>query len=147
MTLGDMRSLGVRSLTVACELCHHEAVLAADEWSDAVLVRAAQNQPIEAKNLAPVEMTGTGPVRGFPKNLSVPRHDRPLAEGKLTNRSFTNRCGHHRRRLFSRQISGHSTTDHRDRRDGCKQKLQHWSLLQLDRVIAAETNPRQYHAK
>jgi hypothetical protein len=48
MTLGDMRSLGVRSLTVACELCHHEAVLAADEWSDAVLVRAAQNQPIEA---------------------------------------------------------------------------------------------------
>jgi hypothetical protein len=34
-----MRALGVRSLAVTCELCHHEAVLAADQWSDAVLVR------------------------------------------------------------------------------------------------------------
>jgi hypothetical protein len=40
MTLGNMRSLGVRSLAVACELCHYEAVLAADEWSDLILVRA-----------------------------------------------------------------------------------------------------------
>ena len=39
MTLGNTRSLGVRSLVVTCELCHHEAVLAADQWSDAVLVR------------------------------------------------------------------------------------------------------------
>jgi hypothetical protein len=38
--LGNMRSLGVRSLAVTCELCHHEAVLSAYEWSDAVLVRA-----------------------------------------------------------------------------------------------------------
>jgi hypothetical protein len=30
----------VRSLAVTCELCHHKAVLPADEWSDAVLVRA-----------------------------------------------------------------------------------------------------------
>ena len=36
----NMRSLGVRSLTVICELCHHEAVLPADRWDDAVLVRA-----------------------------------------------------------------------------------------------------------
>jgi hypothetical protein len=40
LTLGNMRSLGVRSLTVTCEVCHHEAVLPADHWSDAVLVRA-----------------------------------------------------------------------------------------------------------
>jgi hypothetical protein len=38
--LGNMRSLGVRSLAVTCELCHHEAVLSAYEWPDAVLVRA-----------------------------------------------------------------------------------------------------------
>jgi hypothetical protein len=31
-----MRELGVRSLAVTCELCHHEAVLPADKWSDAV---------------------------------------------------------------------------------------------------------------
>ena len=40
MTLGNMRSLGVRSLFVTCELCHHEAVLPAERWADAVLVRA-----------------------------------------------------------------------------------------------------------
>jgi len=39
MTLGNMRSLGVRSLAVTCELCHHGAVLPADEWSDTVLMR------------------------------------------------------------------------------------------------------------
>ena len=40
MTLGNMRELGVRSLAVTCELCHHEAVLRADRWGDAVPVRA-----------------------------------------------------------------------------------------------------------
>ena len=40
MTLGNMRSLGVHSLAVTCELCHHEAVLPADRWPNAVLVRA-----------------------------------------------------------------------------------------------------------
>lgn len=40
MTLGNMRSLGVRSLALICELCHHKAVLPADRWSDAVFVRA-----------------------------------------------------------------------------------------------------------
>ena len=38
MTLGNMRELGVRSLAVTCELCHHEAVLPADDWPDAVRV-------------------------------------------------------------------------------------------------------------
>jgi hypothetical protein len=38
MTLGNMRELGVRSLAVTCELCHHEAVLQADDWGDTVLV-------------------------------------------------------------------------------------------------------------
>jgi hypothetical protein len=62
MTLGKLRSLGVRSLVVTCELCHHtpqftraalrragidadraspyKAVLPADRWPDAVLVRS-----------------------------------------------------------------------------------------------------------
>jgi hypothetical protein len=40
MTLGNMRGLGVRSFAVTCELCHHEAVLPADGWPDAVPVRA-----------------------------------------------------------------------------------------------------------
>jgi len=33
-------TLGVCSLAVTCELCHHAAVLPADRWSDTVLVRA-----------------------------------------------------------------------------------------------------------
>ena len=40
MTLGNMRALGVRSLAVTCELCHHEAVLSAESWGDGVLVQA-----------------------------------------------------------------------------------------------------------
>jgi len=40
MTLGNMRSLGVRSLDVSCVVCHHEAILPADGWPDAALVRA-----------------------------------------------------------------------------------------------------------
>jgi hypothetical protein len=39
MTLGNMRSLGVRSLFVTCVLCRHEAVLSAERWGDAMLVR------------------------------------------------------------------------------------------------------------
>jgi hypothetical protein len=39
MALGNMRSLGVHSLAVESGLCHHEFVLPADHWSDAVLVR------------------------------------------------------------------------------------------------------------
>jgi hypothetical protein len=38
MTLGNMRSLGVRSLGVSCELCHHAAVLSVEPWPDHVRV-------------------------------------------------------------------------------------------------------------
>jgi hypothetical protein len=38
MTLGNIRASGVRSLTVSCALCHHDAVLAVDRWPDDVPV-------------------------------------------------------------------------------------------------------------
>ena len=34
MTLGNMRSLGVRSLAVSCILCHHAARLDVDGYAD-----------------------------------------------------------------------------------------------------------------
>jgi len=36
MTLSNMRAQGVRSLWVACELFHHEAVMNVDRFGDAV---------------------------------------------------------------------------------------------------------------
>jgi hypothetical protein len=38
MTLGNMRSNGVRTLAVSCWNCHHEAVLSAEPWPDHVPV-------------------------------------------------------------------------------------------------------------
>jgi hypothetical protein len=38
MTLGNMRQLGVRSLAVTCDLCHHQAVLSAAPWRDDIPV-------------------------------------------------------------------------------------------------------------
>jgi hypothetical protein len=38
LTLGNMRANGARSLAVTCLLCHHQAMLAADEWPDHVPV-------------------------------------------------------------------------------------------------------------
>jgi hypothetical protein len=38
MTLGNMRANGVRSLSVSCLLCQHQAVLSVDPWSDDVPV-------------------------------------------------------------------------------------------------------------
>jgi hypothetical protein len=38
MTLGNMRQHGIRSLAVACSICHHEAVLSAEPWPDDVAV-------------------------------------------------------------------------------------------------------------
>jgi hypothetical protein len=38
MTLATMRSLGVRSLAVTCELCHDAAPLNADSYADDVPV-------------------------------------------------------------------------------------------------------------
>ena len=40
MTLANMRQQGARSPWVACELCHHEAVLNVDGYGDAVPVSA-----------------------------------------------------------------------------------------------------------
>jgi hypothetical protein len=37
-TLGNMRRNGVRSLEVACSVCHHEAVISAEPWPDSVPV-------------------------------------------------------------------------------------------------------------
>ncbi len=38
MSLGNMRPQGVRSLSVYCELCHHDAVINVDAFGDAVAV-------------------------------------------------------------------------------------------------------------
>jgi hypothetical protein len=38
MTLGNMRSNGVRSLDVSCWQCHHQAIVSADPWPDHVPV-------------------------------------------------------------------------------------------------------------
>jgi hypothetical protein len=38
MTLANMREQGVRSLSVSCWLCHHDAVLSVDAWPDSVPV-------------------------------------------------------------------------------------------------------------
>jgi hypothetical protein len=38
MTLANMRALGVRSLAVSCSFCHHQTVVDAAPWLDAVPV-------------------------------------------------------------------------------------------------------------
>jgi len=38
MTLANMRSLGIRSLSVRCYRCHHQALLDVDAYDDAVTV-------------------------------------------------------------------------------------------------------------
>jgi len=38
MTLANMRANGVRSLSIRCELCHHEAVLNVDGYDEGVAV-------------------------------------------------------------------------------------------------------------
>jgi hypothetical protein len=40
MTLANMRAQGVCSLSVTCHLCHHEALLNADRFADAVPIPA-----------------------------------------------------------------------------------------------------------
>jgi hypothetical protein len=39
VTLGNVRKHGVRSLAVACSICHREAVISAERWPDSVQVR------------------------------------------------------------------------------------------------------------
>ena len=36
MTLGNMHEPGLQSLAMTCEVCHHEAGLPADGWTDEV---------------------------------------------------------------------------------------------------------------
>jgi hypothetical protein len=76
MTLGNMRELGVRSLAVTCELCHHKAVFPGDRWPDAVLVRDFRprmvytvSQPNWQEMHAPREMTRSSaePNRATPR--------------------------------------------------------------------------------
>jgi len=38
MTLGNMHRPGVRSLAVACAICHHEAIFSVEPWPDSVPV-------------------------------------------------------------------------------------------------------------
>jgi hypothetical protein len=38
MTLANMRANGVRSLSVRCELCHHEPVINVDAYAETVTV-------------------------------------------------------------------------------------------------------------
>jgi hypothetical protein len=40
MDLANMRSLGVRSVAVTCDLCHHAAVMNVDRFGDTVPVPA-----------------------------------------------------------------------------------------------------------
>jgi len=68
MTLGNMRELGVRSLFVTCELCHHRAAVSADRWGDAVLVelkiahRSARPSAIEGRPSVPGTPSARQPV-------------------------------------------------------------------------------------
>jgi hypothetical protein len=41
MTLANMRENGVHSLSVTCELCHHEALMNVDAFGDATPVPAS----------------------------------------------------------------------------------------------------------
>jgi hypothetical protein len=40
MTLANMRAQGVRSLSVTCDLCHHQATMNVDGFDDAIPVPA-----------------------------------------------------------------------------------------------------------
>jgi hypothetical protein len=46
MTLANMRENGVRSLSVTCHLCHHEAVINVDAFDDGVPIPAFSSRAI-----------------------------------------------------------------------------------------------------
>jgi hypothetical protein len=46
MTLANMRANGVRSLSVTCELCHHETVMNVDAFADTVPVPAFRSRMV-----------------------------------------------------------------------------------------------------
>ena len=80
ITLGNMRELGVRSLAVTCELCHHEEVLPADKWSDAVPVRA-----LRPRMVLPRGLTRSGGRSGWAQHLIL-RHEK---DQRLPGRHIT----------------------------------------------------------
>ncbi len=46
MTLANMREHGVRSLSVSCEVCHHDAVINVDRFGDAVPVPSFRSRMV-----------------------------------------------------------------------------------------------------
>jgi hypothetical protein len=46
MTLANMRTNGVRSLSVTCELCHHESVMNADAFEASTPVPAFRSRMV-----------------------------------------------------------------------------------------------------
>jgi hypothetical protein len=64
-----MRELGVRSLAVTCEPYHHEAVMLADRWPNAVpsarSVRAWSARDVESSAPTPGQMAGDAGKRKF----------------------------------------------------------------------------------
>ena len=97
------------------------------------LRRALANFPSTPakRNPAPVRKREPGHLKGSFQKLSVPRDDRPLAEGSLTNRSLAN-GSNHRRRLSARQIGCDGSAHHRDSGKSSKEKLQHHTLPVLN---------------
>jgi hypothetical protein len=59
MTLANMRENGVRSLSVTCKLCHHEAVMNVDAFDDAVPVPADGLYRLrDYRRIRPAELAG-----------------------------------------------------------------------------------------
>jgi hypothetical protein len=67
MTLANMRANGVRSLSVTCEVCHHEAVMNVDAFGDAIPVPAfgrARYAPAAGSSVPMRGRTGWSDQRG-----------------------------------------------------------------------------------
>jgi hypothetical protein len=95
MDLANMRAQGVRSLSVCCELCHHEAVMNVDAFDDAVPVPAFGPRMV---------CTSGGIIGSFA---------RPNWQERATQQSLTGRrmltCGCRRIRRALRSIYGRKT--------------------------------------
>lgn len=76
MTLGNRRANGVRSLSVTCDLCHHEAVLSIDQWGDEV--------PVPASGLAWCAR-GAGSSAPMPGRTGTSTTRRDVSRGRTRN--------------------------------------------------------------